>query len=312
MEQTKVKYLFLNGGFVPYEEAKIHVLTPAVKYGATVYEGIRGYFVAEEDEIYLFRLDDHLQRLFQSMELAWMKPPFSLEDFRRNTIDIIKKNEFREDIHIRIMVFVLSDDGSMTSLGPIGAAIAALPMGRGSSKSETGLHCGISSWRRISDSSTPPRIKCSGNYQNSRLAGVEASNHGYDNVLILNENGKLSEGAGSNVFMVRRGIPITPAVTNNILEGITRDTLIRLFHEKHGLKTEERDIDRTELYVAEELFYCGTAMEVVPIISVDKHLISEGRVGRLTQTIKKTYVETVRGRDPEHNGWRSPVYSSKK
>jgi branched-chain amino acid aminotransferase len=312
MDKTKVKYLFLNGGFVPYEGAQIHVLTPAVKYGATVYEGIRGYFVAEEDEIYLFRLEDHLKRLFQSMELAWIKPPFGLEQFRRNTIDIIKKNEFREDIHIRILVFILSDDGSMTSLGPSGAAIAAMPMGRNSSKSETGLHCGISSWRRISDSSTPPRIKCSGNYQNSRLAGIEASNNGYDNVLLLNENGKLSEGAGSNVFIVRRGIPITPAITNNILEGITRDTLIRLFQEKHGLKTEERDIDRTELYVAEELFYCGSAMEVVPIISVDKHIISEGKVGRLTQTIKKTYLETVRGQDPEHKEWRSPVYSSEK
>jgi len=310
MDQTKVKYVFLNDAFVAYEDAKIHVLTPAVKYGATVYEGIRGYWVAEKGDIYLFRLDDHLKRLFQSMEMTWMKPPFSFEEFRRQTIDLIKKNEFHEDIHIRMMVFVLSDDGGMTSLGPVGAAIAALPMGRGSSKAETGLRCGVSSWRRISDSSTPPRIKCAANYQNSRLAGIEAVNHGYDNVLILNESGKLSEGAGSNVFVVRKGIPLTPAVTNNILEGITRDTIIRLFQEKHGLKTEERDIDRTELYVADEMFYCGSAMEVAPIISVDSHLIADGKIGPLTQAIKKTYVDAVRGLDPAYHKWGTPVYQN--
>ncbi len=308
MEPTKAQYLFLNGEFPAYGEAKIHVLTPAVKYGATVYEGIRGYFAEENSNIYLFRLDDHLKRLFQSMEMAWMKPPYSLEEFRQHIIDTVRKNEFHQDIHIRLMVFVQSDDGGMTSQEPVGVAIAALPMGRSSSKSETGLHCGVSSWRRISDTSTPPRIKCAGNYQNSRLAGIEATNHGYDNVLILNENGKLSEGQGSNVFAVRKGIPITPAVTNNILEGITRDTLIRLFLEKHCLKTEERDIDRTELYVVDELFYCGSAMEVVPIISVDKHPVGGGKVGQLTQAIKKDYLDTVRGKDRTHADWRSPVY----
>jgi branched-chain amino acid aminotransferase len=308
MEPTKAQYLFLNGGFAPYDKAKIHVLTPAVKYGATVYEGIRGYFAEENSNIYLFRLNDHLKRLYQSMEMAWMKPPYSLDEFRQHTIDTVKKNEFHRDIHVRLMVFVQSDDGSMTSQKPVGVAIAALPMDRSSSKSETGLHCGVSSWRRISDASTPPRIKCAGNYQNSRLAGIEATNHGYDNVLILNENGKLSEGAGSNVFAVRKGIPITPAVTNNILEGITRDTLIQLFKEKHSLKTEERDIDRTELYVVDELFYCGSAMEVVPIISVDKHPIGGGKVGQLTQAIKKDYLDTVRGKDRTHVAWRTPVY----
>lgn len=308
MDQTKVKYLFLNGAFVPYEDAKIHVLTPAVKYGATVYEGIRGYWIVDKSDIYLFRLDDHLKRLFHSMEMTWMKPPFGFDEFRQQTIDLIKKNDFREDIHIRIMVFVLSDDGGMTSLGPVGAAIAALPMGRSSSKAETGLRCGISSWRRISDNSTPPRIKCAGNYQNSRLAGIEAVNHGYDNVLILNESGKLSEGAGSNMFVVRKGIPLTPAVTNNILEGITRDTIIRLFEEKHGLKTLERDIDRTELYVADEVFYCGSAMEVVPIISVDNHPIGDGKIGPLTQAVKESYVAAVRGKDPAYQHWGTAVY----
>ena len=311
MDPLKPKYLFLNGEFVLYEEAKIHVLTPAVKYGATVYEGIRGYFVKEDSDIYLFRLNDHLKRLSQSMEMAWIKPPYGLDEFRNHTISLVKKNEFHEDIHIRIMVFIRSDDGSMTSREPVGVAIAALPMGRSSGKSETGLHCGVSSWRRISDSSVPPRIKCAGNYQNSRLAGIEANNHGYDNVLILNENGKLSEGAGSNVFAVRNGIPMTPAVTNNILEGITRDTLIKLFMEKRSLRTEERDIDRTELYVADELFYCGSAMEVVPIVSVDKHMIGGGKVGPLTQAIKGHYLDTVRGRDRAHPEWRSSVYSLK-
>jgi branched-chain amino acid aminotransferase len=309
MGELKAKYIFLNGDFVEYEDAKIHVLTPAVKYGATVYEGLRGYWVPKDNQLYLFRFDDHLKRLFQSMELAWMKPPYSLEEFKSHIIALVKKNEFRQDIHIRVMVFVRSDDGSMISTGPIGAAIAALPMGRISDKSEEGLRCAVSSWRRISDSSTPPRIKCAGNYQNSRLAGIQAALDGYDNVLILNENGKLSEGQGSNVFIVRKGIPITPAVTDNILEGITRDTIIRLFEEKHGLKTEEREIDRTELYIADEVFYCGTATEVVPIISIDKHMISNEQIGPLTKTIKKSYVNLVRGIDSAHEEWRTSVYS---
>lgn len=311
MSPAKAKFLFLNGSYAPYEEAKIHVLAPAVKYGATVYEGIRGYFAPEESEIYLFRLDDHLRRLFQSMEMTWIKPPYDFAELREHTIETVRKNEFREDIHIRIMAFIQSDDGGMTSRDASGLAIAALPMGRSSSKSEEGLHCGVSSWRRISDASTPPRIKCAGNYQNSRLAGIEAVEHGYDNVLILNENGKLSEGAGSNVFVVRKGIPMTPAVTNNILEGITRDTLIGLFMDKKGLRTEERDIDRTELYVADEIFYCGSAMEVVPIISVDKHPVGDGTVGPLTRAIKKDYVDLVRGKDAAHPDWRSPVYSAR-
>lgn len=308
MGSTKARYLFLNGGCVPYDEAKVHVLAPAMKYGATVYEGIRGYFDERDSQIYLFRIQDHLRRLYQSMEMTWIKPPFDLAELERHTIETVKKNEFREDIHIRIMAFIQSDDGGMTSRDSTGIAIATLPMGRSSSKSETGLHCGISSWRRISDASTPPRIKCAGNYQNSRLAGIEAIEHGYDNVLILNENGKLSEGAGSNVFIIRKGIPMTPAVTNNILEGLTRDTLVRLFREKLGLGTEERDIDRTELYVADEAFYCGSAMEVVPIISVDKHPVGDGTVGPLTRAIKSHYLDVVRGRDGSHADWRTPVY----
>jgi len=308
MGHPDVKYLFLNGDFVDYEEAKIHVLTPSVKYGATVYEGIRGYWMAEENQLNLFRLDDHLNRLFQSMELTWMKFLYTTEQFKDFIIELIKKNGFKEDIHIRIMILVISDDGSMISTEPMGSAIAALPMGRISKKSETGLSCAVSSWRRISDNSTPPRIKCAGNYQNSRLAAIQASLDGYDNVLILNENGKLSEGAGSNIFIVRNGIPITPSVSNNILEGITRDSLIHLFKEKIGLNPIERDIDRTELYIADEVFYCGSAMEVVPIVSIDKHLIAKGKVGPITNRIKSCYLDVVRGNDPDYEKWRTPVY----
>lgn len=310
MNNPKAKYIFLNGQFVAYEDAKIHVLTPATKYGATVYEGIRGYWVPEDNELYLFRLDDHLKRLFHSMEMTWMKSPYTLDEFKKYVINLIKKNEFKQDIHIRIIVFVLSDDGSMISTDPIGAAIAALPMGRISNKSETGLHCAVSSWRRISDNSTPPRIKCAGNYQNSRLAGIQVSLDGFDNVIILNENGKVSEGAGSNIFIIRKGIPLTPAVTSNILEGITRDTIICLFDEKRGLKTIEREIDRSELYVADEIFYCGSASEIVPIVSVDRHKISEGHVGSLTKAVKKSYLDLVRGKVADHKDWRTPVYLS--
>jgi len=308
LSEAKAKYLFLDGRMVPYEEAKIHVLTPAAKYGATVYEGIRGYWVPSEDQLYLFRLDDHIRRLFHSMEMTWMEPPYSFDEFKQNIFELIKKNEFRKDIHIRIMVFVLSDDGSMISMGPVGAAIAALPMGRISEKSEKGLNCAVSSWRRISDNSTPPRIKCAGNYQNSRLAGIQVHLDGFDNVIILNENGKVSEGAGSNIFIIRNGIPLTPPVTSNILEGVTRDTIIHLFDEKHGLRTIEREIDRSELYVADEVFYCGSATEVVPIVSVDRHGISGGNVGPLTREIKMSYMNVVRGIDPDHDDWRTPVY----
>lgn len=302
------QYVWFNGRVVPYDQARIHVQSAAMKFGAAVYEGLRGYWNADARELYVFRQDAHVQRLCQSLKLMRMEAPFTPAQMRDAVLEVLRANNFREDVHIRQSAF-LEGDSAMTSAGPVGMAVAAYPMGR-IKNSETGLHYTISSWLRIPDSAMPPRLKCIANYHNGRLAALQARADGYDGTVLLNGRGKVSETPGATMFLVRDGRPITPSITSDILEGITRDTLIRLFAEVHALAVEERDVDRTEVYVADEVFVCGSAYEVTSVVSVDRYTVGDGRVGPLTKAILATYLDAARGHVPARRDWLTPVYGN--
>ncbi len=304
------QYVWFNGRIVPYDQARIHVQSAAMKFGAAVYEGLRGYWNADARQLYVFRQDAHIARLMESVKIMRMEMPFSPAQVREGVLEVLRANGFREDAHIRQSVF-LEGDSAMTSTKPVGMSVAAYPFGR-MPKSEAGMHYCISSWLRIPDSAMPPRLKCIANYHNGRLAALQARADGYDGTFLLNSRGKISETPGASMFLVRHGRPITPSITSDILESITRDTLIRLFAEVHGLAVEEREVDRTELYVAQEVFVCGSAFEVTPVISMDRYAVGDGQVGPLTKAILATYLDVARGQVAAHREWLTPVYGNDK
>ena len=244
------RFLSFNGEIVPFADAKVHVLTPGLKYGAGVFEGIRGYWNEERGEMYLFRLQEHLDRLQYSMRMMRFDHQLTSAAVQDAILAVVRANELREDVHIRPLVWV-DGDAEMQSTGPIGWMVAALPRPF-NPQVRDGVHIGVSSWRRIADSAMPARVKATANYVNGRLAGIQGKIDGYDNVLLLTQGGHVAESPGSCFFMVRNGRPITPGVTSSILESVTRATVIELLEELSGEVAAERDVDRTELYAADE------------------------------------------------------------
>lgn len=302
----KPKYVWMDGKIIPFDEAKLHISSPAVRYGFNVFEGLRSYWNENKKELYSFRLRDHYRRLFESAKIMRFKVNYTMDECQKFLIELLHENQFREDVHIRHMLY-LGGFGGLDDTEPIGMHITALPRGR-SYDQQIGIHCTISSWRRISDNSTPPRLKSGANYQNGRLASLQAKADGYDLPIFLKENGKVSEGPGACFFMIRRGVVITPPVTADILESITRTTLIELFKKELNIQVMEREIDRTETYVADEAFFCGTAAEVTPIVSIDKLPVGDGKVGPITCEIMNIYYKIVRGMSPKYKDWLTPTY----
>jgi branched-chain amino acid aminotransferase len=257
---------------------------------------------------------EHMDRMFDtSMKIMRMTIPYSKEDLINVSIELIKKNEFKEDIHMRPTVYF--GRGKNFGFKPeeifTGAFVRAAPRPPRPTL-EKGVRCCVTSWTRISDKNVPPRVKAGANYQNNRLALYDAFMNGYDNVILLTDEGKVSEGHGSNIFVVRKGIPITPPITEGILEGLTRDALIDLFQDEMKITPIERQIDRTELYVADEIFLCGTNMEITPVVSVDNYPIGDGNRGEITKKIQEIYFNIVRGENSKYKHWLTPVYNGKK
>lgn len=300
------KYIFFEGKVVPYQDAKVHVSTVGVKYGASVFEGIRGYWNEEGRELYIFRLEDHLKRLNQSIRLMGMETSYEIDWLKENLIKVLQANEFHEDVHIRPIVY-LSGEGRYDVTSPVDIVIPAQPTGRLEDISK-GINCCVSSWKRISDNSLPPRVKCSANYINSRYASIQAKIDGYESAIFLTDRGRVSEGLHACLFLVRRGSISTPTITSDILESITRDTVIVLLNKVHNLEVIEREIGRTELYAADEVFFCGTGAEITPVVSIDRHSIGDGKVGRLTKMVQDTYFKVARGTIEEFSEWRTPTY----
>ena len=302
---TTGRYLYLNGELVPYADARIHVQSTAVKYGGSVFEGLRAYWNPAHEELYVFRLQEHVDRLLASMRLMRMQHSLTREEIGRSILGVLRKNQAREDVHIRQTAY-LASDGDMDDTGPVGLAVDARAR---KATQKPGIAAGVSSWTRISDGAMPPRIKCSANYQNGRLATLEAKANGYDGALLLNTRGKLAEAPGACCFILRGGVPITPPVTADILESVTRTTLIELFRAELGQPALEREVDRTELYLAEEVFLCGSGWEITPVVSIDRLPLGDGvQPGPVTQAIQTCYFAVVRGEKPAYRRWLTPVY----
>lgn len=303
------KYMVFNGDVIPYEDAKVHVSTPAVKYGIGVFEGVRGYWNEQQRQLYVFRLREHVERLKQSMKLLRLEDRYTVEEIEDGVLRMIRANEFRTTIQMRIMAILDGIETERHGTGPVTLCIQGSPK-EPHKFLETGLTAGTSSWVRPSDNSLPVRVKCNANYVNGRLAELEARAGGFDRAILLNSRGKVSEGPGATMFIIRKGRPMTPSTTSDILESITRDSLIAILKEELDLATEQRDIDRSEIYAADEAFICGTLAEVSPIVSLDGVPVGDGKVGPITRSLQQKYLDLVYGRSNRHPEWRTAVYTA--
>lgn len=302
------RFIWFKGEILNVNDAKINILAPTSQFGLNVFEGIPCYWNDEVKQLYAFRLDDHYERLLRSAKLIEFDCKFTKDDLKKALIDVVKANEYDENLSVRQTLFV-DGFGSWGSDGPVDMFVAPIPRGRTSAEyNKKGLNCCITSWRRISDTNLSPRIKCGANYVNSRVGQREALRNGYDTCIFLNEFGKVAEGPGSCLFMLVNGKLITPKLTDSVLESITRDTIIRLA-ESMEIPVIERTIDRTELYTCDEAFLCGSAMEITPILSVDKYKINNGESGKFTTMIHKKYLDVVQGKLDEFKDWLTPIYA---
>jgi branched-chain amino acid aminotransferase len=299
--------VYFNGQFLPESQARVPLLTHALQYGTGVFEGIRAYHDEGTGEVMLFRATDHFVRMTQNVKFLNIKMPAPAAELTQIAARLIRLNAFTTDVYVRPIAFKSSTRVGVTLPPDDSFAMIAVPMGD-YLDTRKGLHCGISSWRRLQDNSIPCRAKICGAYVNSALAAQEARDRGFDEAIFLNEAGSVAEGSAMNLFIVRDGRLITPDVSEGILEGITRDTVMRLARELLDVPAEERAVDRAELYVADEVFLCGTAAQVAPVTRVDGRPIATGTAGPLTLQIQALYERVVRGRVPQYRAWIEPVY----
>ena len=301
-------YAYFQKQFVPLAEANVNVMTHAFNYGTAVFEGIRGNWNEEEKQPYLFRLADHYKRLRQSCRVIKIDLPYSVDELCDITAQLVEMCGYLEDVYVRPIAYKSSkavgvrlhdlEDDFLIFLTPFGPYLDI----------EKGARCGTSSWRRIEDVCIPARAKINGIYVNSALAKTEAAENGYDEAIMLTEDGHVSEGSGENIFIVEGGRLITPPVWSNILVGITRDTAITLAREELGIETIERPIDRSELYLADECFMTGTAAHVTPVIEVDHRPVGDGKRGPITAELQRLYFDVVCGKNSKYAHWCTPCH----
>lgn len=302
------RLIWFKGQIMNVNDAKVNALAPTSQFGLNVFEGIPCYWNDEQKQLYAFRLDDHYDRLIRSAKLIQLDSKFTKEDYKKAFVDTVKANEYDENLSVRQTLFV-DGFGSWGSEGPVEMFVAPIPRGRTAAEyNKKGLNCCFTSWRRISDENLSPRIKCGANYINSRVGQREALRNGYDTCIFLNEVGKVAEGPGSCFFMVRGNQLITPRLTDSVLESITRDTVIKLAVNELGMEFVERTIDRTEVYMADEAFLCGSAMEVTPIYTVDRYAIGTGEQGAKTKAIHLKYLECAQGKLAKYQEWLTKIY----
>lgn len=300
-------YVWVDGKLVRWDEATIHITTLGTAGVSLVYEGIRAYWNADSRQLFVWQLDEHLARFEQSMRLTRMRQTIPTSEIRAGVLALLRANQCAEDVYIRPFAFVESTYYSGVSNDQARIVVNSMP--NPVPTRNRALHACVSSWWRITDNVMPPRVKASSNYLNSRYAMEEAKRNGYDVALILNPNGKVTEAPGACLMIVRDGKIVTPPVTSGILESITRATIIRLCREVLQIEVIEREVDRTELYVANEAFLCGTGTEITPIASVDRFTLGDGNIGAITQRIATLFQNLARGIDPRYAEWRTPVYS---
>lgn len=302
------EYVFMDGEFVPEKDAKISVKTHAFLYGTSIFEGIRGYWNEEEKQIYIFRMREHYERLHRSARIMLMKPKYSVDEMCDLTVDLVRKNAPETDTYIRPTLYKSAQAIGPKLTGPDSFLVFTCPLGNYVDITN-GLNICVSSWRRLDDNTIPPRAKVGGAYANTGLIVTEALNAGYDEALVLSADGHVAEGSAMNFFLVEDGRLVTSPVTDNILVGITRDTIKHIAQDEFGLEVVERPIDRTELYVADEAFYCGTGAQVSPITKIDSRPVGDGKVGTITKKIQDLYFEIVKGKAEKYKKWCTPVYN---
>ncbi len=303
-------YLYWRGERRPWEEATIHVTNLGWSTIGAVFEGIRAYWSAEREELYIFRLQEHLERLARSMKLVRLPLEHSTAELTEIIIDLLRANEVRTDTYIRPLGYnANAGNKRMAQMGnesELLISTSEMPSHLGSGQTQ---HARVSSWTRISDNVMPPRVKNLSNYRNGQLATMEVREDGYDVAIMLNPQGKVAEAPGACVAIVRDDTLITPDVTSGILESITRDALITLAREDLGIEVVERPVDRTELYLADELFTCGTAAEITPVVSVDHYQIGDGEIGPVTRQLETLFHDVLRGEHARWAHWRTPVWA---
>jgi len=303
------KYAFFGGEFVSIEKAKVSIMTHAFNYGTGCFEGIRAYWNEEEEQLFIFRMREHYERFHRSCRILHIELPYSVERLGEITVGLLRKEGARTDTYIRPLAYKATE-GIGVRLHDLEDAFAlfSVPFGKYIEKEEGANVC-VSSWRRISDNAVPARAKITGAYINSALSKTEAVLNGFDEAIVLTSDGHVSEGSAENLFIVRNGVLITPPVTEDILVGITRATIIQITREKLGLETVERKIDRTELYVSEEVFFCGTGVQVAAIATIDHRPVGTGKLGPIVKRLRDLYFDIVRGKVEEYRHWCTPVYS---
>jgi branched-chain amino acid aminotransferase len=301
------RFIWRNGEVIPWADATVHVNAVGHASVASVFEGIRAY-VDADGALQLFRVEDHMRRLHESLKVVRLAIPYSVDDLIDATIELLRANDTRVDVYIRPWVFIKGIVREVSSR-TLKETETVIDTWTSESKllSLAGVRAGVSSWARINDASMPPRVKAFSNYHNSRLANLEVGAHGYDSPIFLNQQGKVAEGAGACIALVRRGRLVTPSLTSGVLDSITRDTILRLCREVVGVEAEEREVDRTELYLADEVFFTGTGWEVMPVVEIDGIAVGDGRPGPVTKQIARAYNDVVRAIDRRHPEWRTPV-----
>jgi len=301
-------YAYFHKQFVPLSEAKIGIMTHCLHYGTAIFEGIRGNWNSQQKQIYLFRLKEHYQRLFDGCRLLQIDLPYTIDELCRITAEVVTRCGFQENLYVRPLAYKSSE-----SLGvrlhdlDDDFLVFAIPWGPYLDIDKA--RCVVSSWRRPDDNVIPPQAKITGLYINNALAKTEAISNGFDEAIMLTSDGYVSEGSGENIFLVIEGKLVTPASYSSILTGITRDTVIKLAQNELGIETVERQIDRSELYSADECFFTGTAAHITPIGEIDHRQIGSGEPGEITKRLQQIYFEVIKGNNPKYLDWCTPVYN---
>lgn len=301
-------YAYFEGRIVPMSEAKVSIATHALNYGTACFEGIRGYWNAQQEQLYLLKMREHYARMAHSWTTLRMQPQESIDELCQITIELIRKHGLHQDVYVRPITYKASRTIKLglSSLED-STAIYTFAMGNYVDIS-SGLHVCTSSWRRANSNAMPVRAKVTGAYINSSLAVDDATAAGFDEAIMLTDDGTVSEASSCNLFILRNGKLSTPAVSEDILEGVTRNALIEMIGNEFGMAVDERRIDRTELYASEEVFLCGTGVQVSPVVSVDRRLVGNGKPGVFTMKLQALYLSACRAENEKYRSWLTPVY----
>lgn len=302
------EFVYMNEQFIDKEKASLPIMTHAFLYGTSIFEGIRAYYNPEEKQLYVFRAKEHYERLHRSAKIFHMEPLHSVEEYCQITKNLLKKNGYKQDVYLRPQIYKGAEKIGPSMIGnPDFFLLFSLPMGD-YVDTKKGLKVCVSNWRRNSDNAIPPRAKIAGSYANTALIISDARLAGFDDAIVLSDDGKVTEGSAMNLFLVQNGKLVTTRTTDNILVGVTRNTVIQIAKEVMGLEVEEREISRTELYVSDEAFYSGTGAQISPIASIDNRTLGDGKIGPIVSELQKLYFDIVKGRVPKYKEWCMPVY----